>query len=350
MDMEPAIPPALQCPRSQAKRMPAGFETPYPTWMARYTDGAGPFVMAYFGVQQLALLPPDAMAPVEAMLAAKPAPGHWLRAQCHDSAGYDTRIAIAYWPDPQSFEAWREASGFDTWWRDPARETEPVGRFLEVIAPPLDRLEVMYTKPTQDDGVGHLQSHVSILPIVEHGYWGSMRDRIAASQVEALTAPASRTALHREGCRVTVAPHENLCMIRSGQNWANTSGEERDLYLGQVRPTLISGMTFLRDEGLDIGCFSCRFMQVLDASGAPTESSFGQAYFSDIGALEAWAEHHPTHLAIFNTFLQTMAPLGGAMKTSLFHEVTALEPASQSFEYINCHPKTGLMAAAAHCA
>jgi aldoxime dehydratase len=102
--------------------------------------------------------------------------------------------------------------------------------------------------------------------------------------VEALEARAPRMLANRHGSSVTIVPHENLCMIRSGQNWVDICGEERDLYLGHVRPTLIAGMTFLLDEGLDIGCFSCRFMQVLDAIGAPMESSFGQAYLSDIAA------------------------------------------------------------------
>ena len=35
------------------------------------------------------------------------------------------------------------------------------------------------------EGVGHLASHLSA-PIVEHGYWGSARDRLPIAQVDAL--------------------------------------------------------------------------------------------------------------------------------------------------------------------
>ncbi len=122
--------------------MPAGFETPYPAWMARYTEEAGPFVMAYFGAQQHSLLPPDALAPVDAMLARGPAPGHVLHARCHDGAGYGTRAAIA-------------------WWADPARESGPVDWFVEAVTPPAERLEVLYSTPDGIEGVGHLQAHLS---------------------------------------------------------------------------------------------------------------------------------------------------------------------------------------------
>jgi aldoxime dehydratase len=140
MSVEPAIPQHLRCPRTQASRMPAGFEAPYPAWMARFEEGAPPLVMVYFGAQHAETLPPEAMAPIKAMLPVHPAPPHWIEARCRDGADFDTRIIIAYWQDANSFTAWRQASGFDAWWADPARETEPLGRFTEVVAPPMDRL------------------------------------------------------------------------------------------------------------------------------------------------------------------------------------------------------------------
>ncbi|MGH8140682.1 MAG: phenylacetaldoxime dehydratase family protein [Steroidobacteraceae bacterium] len=326
--------------------MPAGFEAPYAAWMARFDEGAAPLVMAYFGVQHPESLPPDALARIKAMLPAQPAPPHWIEAQCRDGAGYDTRIIIAYWRDARSFIAWRQASGFDAWWTDPAREAEPLGRFMEVVAPPMERLEVAYSPPELPEGAGNLQSRVSACPVAEHAYWGSARDRIPAAQTDPLDNSAGTLALTRAGARVRVGPGHNVCMIRSGQDWSDTAGEERATYLGRVRPKLIDGMTYLRDEGLPIGCFSCRFMQVLDGAGAATEKTFGQAYFTSLSALEHWAEHHPTHLAIFGTFIQEMAPLGDAMQLRLWHEVMVLPAEAQSFEYVNCHDRTGLMRAA----
>ena len=103
MNVEPAIPPHLTCPRTRPKRTPADFEAPYPAWTARYAEGAAPLVVAYFGAQQLALLPPDALAPIKAMFQTQPAPGYRLEAQCHDGAGFDTRVVIAYWQNAQLF-------------------------------------------------------------------------------------------------------------------------------------------------------------------------------------------------------------------------------------------------------
>jgi aldoxime dehydratase len=347
MSVEPAIPPHLRCPRTRASRMPAGYEPPYPAWMARFDEAAAPLVMAYFGVQHPASLPSDALSPIKAMLTAHPAPPHWIEAQCRDRADYDTRIIIAYWQDSNSFNAWRLASGFDAWWSDPARESGPLGRFMEVVAPPMDRLEVAYSPPDLPQGAGNLQRRVSACPVAEHAYWGSARDRIPASQTDALDNESGTLELTRSGARVRVTPGQNVCMIRSGQDWSDTRGEERATYLGRVRPKLVDGMTYLRDEGVPIGCYSCRFMQVLDDAGAATEKTFGQAYFSSLGALENWAEHHPTHLAIFGTFMHEMAPLGDAMQLRLWHEVMVLPAEAQSFEYVNCHDRTGLMGAAA---
>jgi aldoxime dehydratase len=209
----------------------------------------------------------------------------------------------------------------------------------------MDRLEVAYSPPNLPQGAGNLQSRVSACPVAEHAYWGSARDRIPASQTDPLNNSVSTLALSRSGARVRVEPGRNVCMIRSGQDWSDTTGEERATYLGRVRPKLIDGMTYLRDEGLPIGCFSCRFMQVLDGIGAATEKTFGQAYFRSLAALEDWAEQHPTHLAIFGTFIREMAPLGDAMQLRLWHEVMVLPAEAQSFEYVNCHDRTGLMGA-----
>jgi len=151
------------------------------------------------------------------------------------------------------------------------RESGPVGWFLEVLTPSADRLEVLYSTPDGTEGVGHLQAHLSEQSVVEHAYWGSMRDRLPASQTEALTGPQGPPAAVRAGKRVRVAPRDNLSMIRSGQNWSQTEGHERSVYLEKVRPALIAGMAYLRDHGRDIGCYSCRFMQVVDAHGADGE-------------------------------------------------------------------------------
>ena len=59
-------------------------------------------------------------------------------------------------------------------------------------------------------------------------------------------------------------PHDNICLIRSGQDWSDTDAAERKMYLDDVEPVLREGMDFLRDDGRSIGCFANRYMTVLD--------------------------------------------------------------------------------------
>ena len=64
------------------------------------------------------------------------------------------------------------------------------------------------------------------------------------------------------------------------------------------------------------------------------------ASFLNLEKLERWAESHPTHLRIFVTFFRVAA---GLKKLRLYHEVSVSDAKSQVFEYINCHPHTGML-------
>ncbi|WP_407316102.1 phenylacetaldoxime dehydratase family protein [Pseudomonas sp. nanlin1] len=340
--MESAIPKHLQQPRLHPAATPAHYQPPYPAWAARFDPLIGQVVMAYFGVQGEQPVPLSALAEVTTRLRGDNAPGHWDAACCTDAAGYHNTVAIAYWADIQAFERWREGSGFNRWWQDSARETGPLGWFIEVVCPTADRFETVFSSAQVTEGIGHLASHLSA-PIVEHGYWGSARDRLAIAQREEL-AGSHVPMPAPSGRRVRVSGRDNLCLIRSGQDWSATTGHERHLYLGEVQPTLAKGMTFLRDEGGAIGCLNCRFMQVLDPqTGTPLEKTFGLAYFQELAQLESWAKTHPTHVAIFGGFMQYVQTLNFDIQLRLYHEVAVIPAAAQYFEYLNCHPATGLI-------
>ena len=139
-------------------------------------------------------------------------------------------------------------------------------------------------------------------------------------------------------------PHDNICLIRSGQDWSDTDGEERQMYLGDVEPVLRAGMDFLRDDGLAIGCYANRYMRVVDADGRDTDKSFGMSWWDDIASLERWAESHPTHVAIFGAAMKYLMKLGPAAKLKLYHEVSVAAADEQFFEYLNCHDGTGMLA------
>ena len=77
--------------------------------------------------------------------------------------------------------------------------------------------------------------------------------------------------------------------------------------------------------------------------GAPRKRGFATAHFDSLTRLEDWAESHPTHLRIFGRFIELATELKGDIKLKLWHEVTVVPAEMQEYEYVNCHPGTGMM-------
>jgi aldoxime dehydratase len=288
--------------------------------------------MAYLGVQgeSVAELPPEA-------LAGEDAPRH--RDHAVVKPGPDglpgDAVVIAYWDDPEAFDRWLAAHRRS--WLD-----APGGRWLEVIRPRVERYETISGRRSRPEGVAHLAEGYSG-EVVEHGYWGSMRDRMPASQTEALDDPGP-VETERDGDVVRVRPTGSVCLIRSGQDWSDTGGEERERYLEDIEPRLREGMEFLRDDGAGVGCWSNRYLTVLDDDGAPAERTFGLGWWRSMADLERWSESHPSHLAIFGSFVKLVAQQRGT-KIRLYHEVSVAHPDECLFEYARCHDGTGLLGA-----
>ena len=59
--------------------------------------------------------------------------------------------------------------------------------------------------------------------------------------------------------------------------------------------------------------------------------------------LEAWSKSHPTHFAIFNSFMTLAQRLGNAVTLRLWHEVATLPMDGARLELVNCHGRTGLL-------
>jgi len=345
--MESAIPQHLraECPRR--RRVPDDYTPPYPSYVARHAETVTRVVMAYFGVQfhddtpaQLATAQ-AALAHLDADFGAADGPGHWDRARCVDEAGAVNVISIAYWDDPSTFDRWFAVQ--QQWWSHDARLADGIGYFTELLRPRVERYETLFSANDRTEGIAVLSQHLSGM-VKEHAYWGGARDRIPLSQTDDL-APAGAPARVASGGRVRITPHDNICLIRSGQDWTDTPPEERAMYLDDVEPVLHKGMSYLRDEGVAIGCFANRYMSVLDEQGRATDKSFGMSWWTSLAALERWAESHPTHLAIFGAAMNYLSTLGPAAKLRLYHEVTVARADEQFYEYLNCHPGTGLLRA-----
>jgi aldoxime dehydratase len=170
-----------------------------------------------------------------------------------------------------------------------------------------------------------------------------MRDRIPAASDDAFVPRGEIEIIAQSPGRIVVRPGQNLAIIRSGQDIGRAIGQEREEYYADVEPVLRAGMDFLRDEGRTaVSCHDCRFMAMLDDNGETMDHTYGLAYFRSLKDLEDWAEHHPTHLAIFNAFLQFAPRYGPAMQSRYWHEVSVVEAEGQFAEYVNCAPGTGL--------
>jgi aldoxime dehydratase len=342
--MESAIPEHLRTARTRHKRVPDDYAPPYPSFVARHKPSVARVVMAYFGLQHKGEVPKgtaEALDRVADLFRAQHGPGHWDRARYVDEAQYTNVVSVAYWDDPARFDAWfpaaREA------WTGGRPAADGLGTYIEVLRPSVEGYETLFSSLGRTEGIAALAEGMSA-DVQEHAYWGGMRDRIPLSQTNDM-APAGTPGLTRDGNRVRIIPHDNLCLIRSGQDWSDTDAAERKMYVEDVEPVLREGMDFLRDEGLAIGCYANRYMIVLGADGKPSEKSYGMSWWKSLAALERWAESHPTHVRIFGAAMKYLSSLGPAAKLRLYHEVTVARADEQYFEYLNCHDRTGMLRA-----
>ena len=340
--MESAIPEHLQTARTRHRRVGDDYAPPYPSFVARHSPNVTRVVMTYFGLQTRGAPPPiaeRALARLASDFAATNGPTHWDRASYVDEAGFTNIVTVAYWDDWQQFERWFPAAR--ALWTGDQRTNDGFGTFIEALYPSVEGYETLFSSLGRPEGVAVLADGMSG-EVLEHAYWGGMRDRIPLSQTSEM-APSGTPRAIRDGARVRIIPHDNLCLIRSGQDWGDTEAAERTMYLGDVEPVLRQGMDFLRDEGRSIGCYANRYMTVLGADGAPTEKSYGMSWWKSLSALERWSESHPTHVRIFGAAMKYLSTLGPAAKLRLYHEVTVARADEQLFEYVDCHPRTGML-------
>lgn len=339
--MESAIPTHLTVERTRHRRIPDDYVPPYPAFVSRTTPDVRQVVMAYLGLQFPGDTPPsDALQRLETALGDTDGPGHHDRAYQAHPAGYTDLVTIAYWDDPAMFDRWF-ASHRDGWIGDGAT-ADGTGRWIEILRPTVEEFETLANVVDRPEGVAVIGEKWSG-DIQEHGYWGGMRDRLPLSQTDPMLG-GGPPEIHRDGDRVRVYPRQGLCLIRSGQDWVDTEGEERDLYVEDVEPTLRAGMEFLRDEGRKIGCYANRYLRVLE-NGVPVDKSFGMSWWRSLDTLERWSESHPTHVAIFGAAMRYLTRIGPSARLRLYHEVSVVTPDEQYFEYLGCHESTGLLGA-----
>jgi aldoxime dehydratase len=344
-ELESGIAPHLVTDRTIPGRRPADFTPPYPSFSARFDPAITQVVMAYYGVQyrmgDVPAVVADALAQLAVATTLADGPVGCERARYVDEAGFRTVVTILYWTDPEAWRRWRAAAPA---WTDPDRYTPDAGFFVEVAAPTVQRFETLFSSG-RSEGVSVASTGLSG-DIAEHAYWGGARDRMPAAQTDLLKPKGAPTVVH-DGKLSRVIADDNVCLIRSGQEWSETDGDERRLYLSEVEPTLRAGMEFLRDEGRSVGCFVNRYMRVLDPQGRETDKSFGMSWWRSLADLETWSASHSTHKAIFGAAMRYLSTMGPSARLRLYHEITVATGDQLEFEYLGCHERTGMLRAEA---
>lgn len=327
--------------------MPPEWEPPVPAWSATIDKDCTEVVVTYIGTQ----IHKDSHEKAESfrswyleMMQAENAPIHTERGRVTDSAEYVNDFYISYWNSKEEYEKWRSSSVFTDWWNDEKRTQESVGYWLEPMIVPTERFETLFSSEDKAGAATIFNDFKG--PIKEHNYFGGMRDRLPIAEVNLLVGNqeelVEESLIDSKGKRVFLKTPENLAIIRSAQNLTESKAEEKRRYDEEVYPHLIAGMDFIENNPLETGCCSSRFSEELSLNGETTGKTFGFAYFLTLGHLEKWSKTHPTHLKIFHSFLEMMQTMEQPIDIKLWHEVSVL-PEGQTFEYVNCHPKTGLL-------
>lgn len=339
--------------------MRPNYEPPFPSYCARFPTQMDNLVIAIIGAQYSSPSRNHSagISSVKSFMTATPEkfrPMFWEIMSVTDKRGAFNIAVIAYWSSVAIFKDWKSQSGFASWWETPEREEEGHGWFQEVLEPTMDRIETIFSDDGQPEGAAHMQESMSG-QLQEHGYWGSVRDRLPVAQDSPIEGEkwiprneetnSSGEANGHKSKRVRIPAKENLCIIRSGQDWSSTLPEERKLYLETMHPVLIEGMNFLRDSGGEIGCYANDLWDVVDSENyeANLERTFGLGFFDDLKSLEHWSKSHKTHIKIFAGFHKYAKKLNNVLSLRLFHEICILKADQQFFEYIGCHEETGLL-------
>ncbi|MGH8245532.1 MAG: phenylacetaldoxime dehydratase family protein, partial [Gammaproteobacteria bacterium] len=316
------------------KLMPANWKPPYPAFV---TD----VQRSHLNLTQFAIQAPSEAAgaaeaaELERLLAGAEGLLHQERVFHVDGEGFRNDIRLAYWSKPADYARWRfgkAPAGF--FGRDRNGDN---GVWIESLSSPRGYFETNYSRGNVDWGIArHHATHEN--PV--HAYYGSMRDRIEAAEDGGLTSAVGRLnhELNAEtrGRHLTARLPENLCFIRTVQGWLACSAEEREFFMQHSYPVYQRGVEFLRTHPVETNCISARL--VTDAEQHPDRpQSETLAWFLSLTDLEAWTWSHPTHAAIFNTFMKHAEKFNFDVDILLGHEVLIVPREGGSAEYHNCH-------------
>lgn len=334
--------------RKYPMKKPAGHEPAIQRYSSRLPEGVERVTILVFGLQSKEAAPEQRqrfLSTLEHVFSIAGMPLYHDLAQYLDDAGYQNSFAVCYWHDPDAFRQWK--TRFDAWWSGLDPTELNCGYWVERFSVPVDYRETIAFKEYLRGLSACPMSKIE--PMDESGYWGAARDRFAASAHDSLS-PESDTELrvnlrnsHTLGKRIVVSDvPERLCIIRSGVTWQDCGEEQLRSYQKNLQPKLDAGMDYLRKNPEDTGCCSLRQVTCLNGEGAPLKEAYSLGIFLTYQHLEDWAHDHPTHLAIYNRALAERKKYQERLELKTYHEIYVLDD-DTGFEYLNCHPRTGLL-------
>ncbi len=322
--------------------MPENWTPPAPAWRSLWQDDNESWVCGIFAIQGDSPLSLEDWA--QRAFIGNSAPKLLEQGKFHDNTGKCNFIYIGYWRQADYQKWWVKEKA---WWSSAEIMLNSLSVWREIIIMPTERLETLHSSEN-NHGLACLASELEG-PILEHGYPGAARERIPCSSLESIKNKDDiwrdcKIQVEDNGRRVIIKPPKNICVIRSGQDWSHSGEEQKKHYLTRVHPILKKGMQYLSNNPIESNCASMRFVTKTNENWLPLEQSFGLGYATDIYAFEKWAKSHPTHLAIFDRFLQMADRYNENLELRLWHEMTVIPDNGCEFEYINCHSNTGLLA------
>lgn len=341
MSLEPAIPQHLRVERTQPSRAPEGFKGPTTnSHCTLFHPEVSGLVVLYLGVQREACVDASsAIATIEKWLGDNPL--HQERATYNDPQGYTHTFVIAYWKNDASYHDFAATLPAD-WWHEGLPQDGQIGVSYECYRPRIIDTETTYSHQ-KPEGWGHLAERMTG-PTDTHEYWGSARDRIPRSQTDPLTPDGTPAPVGFEpgmetlGRLVSVKPHDNLCVLRSGQSTVHAQGRDLTRFDKGITPVLKKGMGELEQQA-GMKCYFNRFVTLEEGGGKKT---FSYSAWHSLSDLEAWIEG-PAHMAIFNARKAQFSNEGSDVE--LYHENMVLKADAQTFLYFNCHAATGMLRA-----
>lgn len=339
----------LAYPRIIQARRPEGHQPAAPRFSLRWDKPHLTLVSVYFGMQKDNATWQDKKAFFErmrVMLSTEFAADATEIMQCTDEAGMDNAIIVAYWTDVTVYAKWMATAGFRDWFNAKERLAGQEGYWFEAIVVPYDRHETIYSGPHYRVGFGRTEGS-EIVAITNNGFFGAARDRLPLSAVDTLDIPGdgriSDNGVADGLGRHLVAhiPH-NTTILRSGQYWEGAGEEQLNDYQHALQPKLMRGMDYLVEAREKTGCMSMRVMTNLNEDGSLRSETSVCAAFASMVQLEDWAKSHETHAEIYKHAIAMNRLYKEKREVITWHELFVIS-LGNTFEYVNCHRKTGIL-------